>query len=390
MVLLISIYVAFTIKVNLKVLDKENDTQSRCMNLYIRILTDYFQILSTLFIINVNFSFGIGDIVDKFSYISAILGNFFTFFYPLNCIYHILVANSDVVYLSLYFLTILYPIIFMLNLTFWGAFGYIKKIPYEIIRKRCFSSIFLISYMVQPSFINSYFKYIHCIKIGNTLYIADYLKEECWVGDHLLHFLFIILPSLGFWMVVYPLIVLTLLSQNQKKRIQNRYAKNEKKFSFFTDGLKEQFYYWEILLMFRKYIFIILSIFNIYENMTFNIWLMGIFSFLSLLFQIEKNPYEFEQAVRISLFANTLILMTVLGILFLLINNSTGNQFSFICVFIFLNMILMVNWGNTIYKLKKKDLTNKLGALRKTLIDMINSGVKTSRKLISSRVVSIK
>ena len=57
------------------------------------------------------------------------------------------------------------------------------------INKRFFLAMFLISYMIQQSFINAYFKYINCINIGGKLFLKSYLVEECWVDSHFFPFL---------------------------------------------------------------------------------------------------------------------------------------------------------------------------------------------------------
>ena len=404
MVFAITIYILFTIRVNLKLLNRESDSKSRFLNLYIRILTDYFQILSTIFRTKIGFSFGLNQFFSQLSFITDILGNFFTFFYPLDCFYQTLPFNANVFYINLYVLFGLYPVIFSVNIIYWTISGFVRKIPYKIINYQWFTAIFLMSYMFQPSFINSLLKYINCIKIGNSTYIKSYLKEKCWVGSHLFHFLLIIMPSLLFWMFLYPLVVLFLMRRQIKQlNIINKTHKSaikrmtsslkiQSSFSFFTDGLKEEFYYWEIFLMFRKYGFIVFSVFSFGDDMNLNVFMMAILAFFTLLFQVQKNPFEFQVAINISLFANIIVLISVISILILLTNNSTPYQIFFVFLFGVLNTVLMCKWVYDVYVLKKHDLSLRISSLKNSLWSIFylvgSKSPKTSK--LKSKILTTK
>ena len=381
---------------NLKSLHRESEAKSRFINLYIRILTDYFQILSTIFKIKLNFSFGINEFFSNLSFITNIFGNFFTFFYPLDCFYKAHFINMNVLYINLYLLFILYPMIFSFNIMFWTFSGFIRKNSFKIITRNWFTTIFLTSYMFQPSFINSFLKYTNCIKIGDSSYILSYLKERCWEGSHLLHFLFIVMPSLLFWMIFYPLGVLFFLRRQIKQSTsQIKILKNsissiniQSSFSFFTDGLKEEFYYWEIFLMFRKYGFIILSVYTFGDDMNLNVFMMAILSFLTLIFQAQKNPFEFRDAISISLFVHIIILFSVFGIMILKTNSAITSQLLFVFLFVVLNTVLMWRWARDIYLLKKKDLVNRISLIKNSIWSIFSSssrGQKTDIVTIVQR-----
>lgn len=374
MILLVIFYISFTLKVNMRKMDKEKESKEQVLNLYLRLMTDYFQVISTIVKIQVNFVYGIGDFFSKFSFISDFLGNFFSFFYPLDCFYSIFsYSDTKIIYLNLYFLMALYPFILLTNAMFWGITGYFTKNSIQWISKRYFLVIFLISYMVQPSFINAYFKYANCTNIDDKLYLKSYLVEKCWEDSHLSHFLIFILPSLIFWMIVYPCLVLYLLRLKNEGSIKistSIFARNnndQQMFSFFTDGLKENFYYWEVLMMFRKYVFIILSIFPLTKTLTLNLWVLSIFSFGFLFFQVKKKPYKIENAQKISLCTNIIVLIAVMGITVLFIENSAFNQMLFLSIFALLNIVVFVKWGYDIYILKKKVFIEQIQSLKKKI-----------------------
>lgn len=355
-------------------IESENKDKDQLLNIYLRVITDYLQVISTIMKIKVNFIYGVGDFVSKFSFISDFLGDFFSFFYPLQCLYNIWGPNNiNAFYANLYLILSIYPIILLINTIFWVIRGYIKSQSIQWITRRFSLAIFLISYLVQPSFINAYFKYLNCINIGEKLFLKNYLVEQCWVGNHLFHFLIFIMPSLVFWMIGYPCLILYLLKLKMKRNIKLTFPKVEKNnnnnqmLSFFTDGLKEDFYYWEILLMFRKYVFIILSIFPLKKSLILNLWFLVIFSFVFLYFQVQKKPYVFSKAVSLSLFTNIIVLIAILGLTVLYIENNSFNQVLFLSIFVILNSILFLKWLYEIYKLKKNAVISKIESFKKSI-----------------------
>ena len=193
------------------------------------------------------------------------------------------------------------------------------------------------------------------------------MSEQCWADTHINHLLIFVLPSLLFWMFIYPLFVFVQMFTNHrnfKNKFQKRdsvFVRSMRKFSFFTDGVKEKFFYWEILLMLRKYCFIFLSIFSFSnQNITFNLCSMSALIFLTLCIQIIKQPFEYKLSDGFFLCSNSLILITIFGFISLMMNNSNLNQIVLFLLIIILNVLLFIKWGHDLYELNKIDLTKKL------------------------------
>lgn len=314
-------------------------------------MTNYLQEMSAVFRIKVELAFGFGFVFEKFSFVSDFIGNFFAFLYPMDCIYQNFILEN-VAYTNLMFLLILYPFIIFLIFLFWTILGFLSK---KNVKDRRTSSIILISFMMQTSFINAFLKYLTCVEIDGQSYLKIHLKEKCWVESHIFYSIVFIVPFLFFWVVAFPLsIFLTLYRKQQMKGFD--VVRKCSKFSFFTDGLKSKYYYWEILLMFKKYILIILSVFPLSDKMLFNVFFMMIFCFISMLFQIRQNPYEFQQASKISTFMNCLILASTIFMCMMLLFDSFANQIFVITVFLISNVLLYLKWALDIYKVKKQDI----------------------------------
>lgn len=368
-------YVLFTLRINMKQLDNENDNKDDFVNLYLRIITDYFQVISIISKIKLKFVYGIGEFFQTFSFVSDFLGNIFLLFSPIDCFYRFFGTNNnetDVLYFNLYLLLLFFPFLILINLLFWIVKAIITKNYKKWVLRRFFLVNFLVSYMFQQSFVNAYFRYINCTKIKEELYLRSYLIEKCWIGAHLFHFLVAVMPSLLFWMIIYPFIIIYFMRSKSKSTIfENSLSINiQPKYhilSFFTVGLKPSFYYWEILLMFRKYIFIILSLFPLTNDIILNLWILCIFSFVFLIFLAQKQPYENKKAFMISMFANLIILITFISLITLFIENNAYNQLMFLSIFATLNTFLFWKWGYDIYKMKKIAVIKKIQSLKQSL-----------------------
>lgn len=392
MILLLLIYLILTIKWNLKFIARESKEKEKFVNMYLRILTNYFQELSAIMSIKIDFVINVGGLFENLNFISDIFGNFFYFFYPFECIYQYFQLDiyfGNIFFANLLLLITIYPLIILITILFWLSKGCFNKTSQNNSKINCLATIFVITYILQPSFINSFFKYFNCVKIDGELYLKSYLKEKCWQGDHIFYSLLFVFPALLFWIVLYPLTVLIFLIKNNKKT-DSLSRKKRRIFCFLTDGLKKEFFYWEILIMFKKYILIILSIFPISDNMLINVFIMMIFCFATVLKQINEPIYHFEKAKRIAFFSNCLILISSIWLLMLLLlDNALYMQIFIITCFLLCNLILISLWIFDLYLMKKKDLISNIYLMKNKLKDLFKN-ISDSNKSSKGKVIKIK
>ena len=142
--------------------------------------------------------------------------------------------------------------------------------------------------------------------------------------------------------------------------------------------------------MFRKYGFIILSVYTFGDDMNLNVFIMAILSFLTLIFQAQKNPFEFRDAISISLFVHIIILFSVFGIMILKTNSAITSQLLFVFLFVVLNTVLMWRWALDIYLLKKKDLVNRISLIKNSIWSIFSSSSRGHKTDIVTNVIRIK
>ena len=97
-----------------------------------------------------------------------------------------------------------------------------------------------------------------CTEIDNESRLEDYLVLKCYEGEHGLLTYVHTIPFLIFWIVLYPLSIFIYLRKN-RKNLESQAVKTNA--GFIIEGYTLEYYYWEFIIMIRKYCIILISIF---------------------------------------------------------------------------------------------------------------------------------
>lgn len=97
-----------------------------------------------------------------------------------------------------------------------------------------------------------------CMNIDTEERITDDLEVVCWNNVHKFFSYFVAVPSICVWGLGIPFFALILLTKIRKNldAIESR-----EKLGFLYRGYRKEFYYWEIIIMYRKIILIFISVF---------------------------------------------------------------------------------------------------------------------------------
>jgi len=123
------------------------------------------------------------------------------------------------------------------------------------------------------------------------------------------------LPNLVIWAIVLPCGVCSYLYKN-RKALDDQKIKG--KFSFLYKGYKNEIFYWEFLIMFRKFLMIATLVFlgNISENLQ-AILLHAIMSF-SAIIHGKSHPYYISVANNIEFLSlSSILIASIAGLYFL-------------------------------------------------------------------------
>ena len=110
------------------------------------------------------------------------------------------------------------------------------------------------------------------MRIEDKMRLYNDLEEICLEGDHVYVTVFIAVPGLILWAIGIPLFFLRRLRLRREEIIEARKTiENERndyldyrfrmQLGFLTSGYRDEYYYWEIVLLLRKTVLVILMTF---------------------------------------------------------------------------------------------------------------------------------
>ena len=129
-------------------------------------------------------------------------------------------------------------------------------------KDKCIVTIITVIYMIFPTLCTQAFQLFHCQMIAGEMYLAADLQEPCYEGRHLLMILTLGISQLLVFIVGLPLLMLIFLRRN--KHLEGGLTNHATivRYGFFYAAYKEDKYYWEIILTFRKVSIVALSVFG--------------------------------------------------------------------------------------------------------------------------------
>jgi hypothetical protein len=128
------------------------------------------------------------------------------------------------------------------------------------------ASLMVLFYTLYPSVVNRVGLSLSCRPYGDRLLLTPALSVECWKPQHLTFVLTVSLPGmLLFAMLIPSILAHTLLRKRRQSRLYMTQNDFEPRwtlmFGFMFAGYRENFEWWESLVMLRKCAFVLLGIF---------------------------------------------------------------------------------------------------------------------------------
>eukprot|EP00347_Sterkiella_histriomuscorum_P002765 403366887 len=155
-----------------------------------------------------------------------------------------------------------------------------------------------------------------CIDIDGESRNKEDLEILCDSDEHSIWKLFIALPSIIVWGLGIPFFALTLIGRlrNQLETVQAR-----AQFGFLYRGYKREYYYWEILIMYRKIVLIFISVFVTNDGIITQALLIFILLVGVLVYTLKKKPFQNEKVNNIESISIVACTITIFcGIFFIL------------------------------------------------------------------------
>eukprot|EP00347_Sterkiella_histriomuscorum_P024040 403332515 len=170
--------------------------------------------------------------------------------------------HASIMYTKLVVYVLLPFILFLASFAVWYLISKIKK-EKGVLRTKAISTLVILLFLVHPSLVSNYLKIFNCVDIDGESRNKDNLEIECNSKSHELWKTVVTLPAIIVWGLGIPFFAYLLMftRRNQLEAIQTRSM-----FGFLFRGYKKRFYYWEIVIMYRKLIFIFVSAFVVSEG----------------------------------------------------------------------------------------------------------------------------
>ena len=388
------IYMIYNIKINITELGFEGSHDKiNVFGVFLKIFADYIAIVSSLANFQVDFP---GNFQSFFVFFSNIT-NLIAILYPLDCIFGSFAVNFSTFYKKIIIIIVISLLIPIFSIIFWSIYSKIKHMDSFTKQKKIWISIIVICYNFQPTLISTLFSFQNCVDIDEKLRVKKNINEVCWEGSHLFYYYLLVLPALMLWMIILPGYLLyqvrnNVLSKrrrsfNQNSSVvefssQNSLKKRPSKrslivettnmFIFFTEGFKERYYFWEFVLLIRKYLVLVLAIFPLTDSMNTNMVFMWFVFLLFLALQILILPYECYILNVLALLYNITLYATSLTLIFLRYSSTTKMKICAIIPAALSNIAFFLFFVTYIFIYKK--------GIIKTKLLQLNNYIKSMKK----------
>jgi len=127
-----------------------------------------------------------------------------------------------------------------------------------VVRGKAISTLVIALFLIHPNLTQFMFDVFNCYKIEEDRRMKSDLQIICYKDYHLFWSLATALPSIVIWGIGIPGFAFLLL-QAEKDRLHKIEAKE--RYGFLYNGYKKKFYYWEVIIMYRKILISVISVF---------------------------------------------------------------------------------------------------------------------------------
>ena len=152
------------------------------------------------------------------------------------------------------------------------------------------SSAVLLWYLTLPSLLQISTSAFKCWEVGGKDYVFIDLEKSCWKGDHLLYALLVAFPTIVFYGGILPGYFMFRLHLVGPSRLTD--PSLMLRWGMLHSGYREKKFWWEIIVLVRKYLIIVLATFNNRDEFQLHL-VLGIL-ILALHLHDSQHPYGYK------------------------------------------------------------------------------------------------
>lgn len=225
-------------------------------------------------------------------------------------------------YIRLIMFTSLPFIIAFFSMVFWQIYGACKRIHAKERSDKATATTIIVLFLFYPTIVAILAKSLNCITIEDNARLYDDLEEKCYEGMHLAIVLFVSVPGLIAWAAGIPIYALIKLFKNvghlekikkftAGKQHEDLLRSFRVRLGFLTAGYDDKYFYWEIVLLMRKTVLVLMIVFL--SAVSPGVQSLTAILVLTIFFMIQwrLEPYYDEGLNRMETLSLFVIILTI-------------------------------------------------------------------------------
>jgi hypothetical protein len=246
------------------------------------------------------------------------------------------------------------------------------------------ASIFFIGFLVYPLVTRVAFQFVRCYSIDNQKALVYDTTQACWTGDHLVLFITFGIPLFVLYVFGVPFAGLYFLLNH---RHELRSEEVQAKFGFIYRDYSEKYFFWEIIVTFRKATLIVIAVFSASGQASVTLFWALLVCVCFLTLQLAFSPFSSKVVNRLEVLSLTNSFLLLYFGQELVSKNCDGNAMCYVSWVVILasNLLWICSTIVVLFRTcfcKKKGVPQERRALRVTSVTM-NSGESAMNRTVT-------
>lgn len=246
---------------------------------------------------------------------------------------------------------------------FWGLVGMLRKNFYDF-KVKTIATTIVIFFIIHPSISRVYFQTFNCIDVAGEKRMKDDLSTICYEGIHMVEIVVLALPSIIGWTFGVPIILLIHLVRNKKAiaqmHQQSQLSKTDQhavkdlrmKYGFLFTGYKTSIFFWEIIVIYRKIILVMVTVFLTVVSSETQVLAGLLCLIVSMILHVKYEPYGNPRLNRMEHYSLQVTSLTIYAGMFYVTGHEhaymQGNSVKWFFFFLIVlpNLFFILHWLN--------------------------------------------
>jgi len=358
----IGLAVAILVGVMVSTTIKSAQKTKSLSSIYIKILMNYLQIV----ILAASFNLQWPEQVLQLFSAQESAGSFTEQAFSVDCFLDSSESTSSgaVIYNKLVVMAVIPFFLAIASVAAW-AFIYIYRRYENFPKDSLIATIVILLFLAHPTLTKYLFNIFTCMDIDGQLYLLQQLEVKCWDSTHVFYIVTTALPAIVGWVLGVPAVCLMYLVKNKKTL---HHMSIRIRLGFLFNGYREQAYYWEFVILYRKIIIICCSVFLTTVSIPVQALCVMFILVFSLYLQDKIKPYTTTDLNSIELKSISCATVTIYCGLFFLTGDLGANaKLVLFIAIVIVNAFFIWHWALKMFGFYIALVVNKVPCLRRHL-----------------------